>query len=72
MMAHPTPQPAPIARILAALTVEQVDELAGAIERLRAAGHGQVAIEIAGGEVCWLRITESVDVRRRVRKPRPV
>lgn len=73
MSAAPAPAiPAPLARLLSVLTVDQAEQLAKAIERVRLAGHGVVALDVAGGEVVFLRVEESVDIRRQARRPRPV
>lgn len=67
-----TTLPAPIVQLLAVLTVEQADQLARAIGRVRAAGHGSVKLDVDGGEITFMRVTESVDIRRQARRQRPV
>ncbi len=67
----PAPYPAPVARLLDHLTVEQVAALADELGRI-GNGFGDVTLTIERGELTFIRRSESRDVRRRSLRPRPV
>jgi len=72
MSPAPAPRlPAPLARLLDHLTVEQVEALAAELAHVTAVGYGEVALQVERGEVQFIKTGTSRDVRRSARRPRP-
>lgn len=68
----PTPQPKPVTDLLALMDAEQVAVLADRLASVATCGFGVVSLVVVGGQVEFIKVEVSVDVRRGRRRPRPV
>jgi len=67
-----TPQPEHVTDLLALMDAEQVAVLADRLASVSACGFGVVSLVVVGGQIEFIKVEVSVDVRRGRRRPRPV